>query len=105
MKTEWLGHKIITIYKCMKYYKVEIVKKTTYTLDVVVEDDHTQASVSDDAMRQFNEESNAGTLHFKETGDPYVFIGYVYDVTGTDDAEDDPNVCPKLGECGENAGE
>jgi hypothetical protein len=62
-------------------YKVEITETIAYTFDIEAK---TEEEAQSKGHARFIEESNAGTLHYYETGDPETNTT-IYNVTGTDD--------------------
>ncbi len=65
----------------MKKYKVEIVQKTTYIIDVLAKDEDTAKIL---AETKWNTAAQDGIHHYHEI-DQSIDFGTTYDVTHTDD--------------------
>lgn len=68
-------------------YKVEITVSQPHILHIVAE---TEEEAKAEALRCWTNLEKAHMTHYHEHGDPVTEITTVYDVTGTDDANDSP---------------
>jgi hypothetical protein len=66
----------------MNKYKVEIVKKSTFVVDVLAKNEE---EATTKAQEKWLEIGEMGTEHYYQNGNTEVEVGTVYDVTNTDD--------------------
>lgn len=66
----------------MKKYKVEVIQKDTYIVDVEAKN---EAEATEKATTKWNEIAESGTHHYHQIGDTENEIGTIYDVSDTDD--------------------
>ena len=66
----------------MKKYKVEITQTETFIVDVLADNEN---EAIEKANVKFEAAESIGTEHYMGTGNGGREIGYIYDVTDTDD--------------------
>lgn len=66
----------------MNKYKVEIVQKETFIVDVLAENEE-EAKAK--AGKKWNEVADNGMQHYHQIGDTETDFGTIYDVSHTDD--------------------
>jgi hypothetical protein len=66
----------------MKKYKVEVIQKDTYIVDVLAKD---EAEAKEKATDKWNEIAKSGTHHYHQIGDTENDFGSIYDVSDTED--------------------
>lgn len=66
----------------MNKYKVEIVQKETFIVDVLAENEE---KAKTKATKKWNEIANNGMQHYHQTGDTETDFGTIYDVSHTED--------------------
>jgi hypothetical protein len=66
----------------MKKYKVEIVQKEIFVVDVKAESEKEAKKIATDV---WNGIAHVGTYHYRQQGDTQMDFGIIYDVTETDD--------------------